>query len=144
MSYVFFILSIFYVAGTVVKIFSNDFEQDTIFIGFLALILLIPIILKTGLRPTGIFTLFYILISLVVIIPSLRYRFIANIEKEKALIVKLFLNFIFFFVGYMLLFQDIIKQTGIKIFSLGNLDPVNYAIIAKHISNYGYDRFPQI
>jgi hypothetical protein len=144
MSYVFFILSIFYVAGTVVKIFSNDFEQDTIFIGFLALILLIPIILKTGLRPTGIFTLFYILISLVVIIPSLRYRFIANIEKEKALIVKHFLNFIFFFVGYMLLFQDIIKQTGIKIFSLGNLDPVNYAIIAKHISNYGYDRFPSL
>lgn len=144
MGYVFFILSIFYVVGTIVKIYTNDFEQETIFVGFLALVLLIPIFLKTGLRPSGIFSMIYILILLVVIIPSLRQKFMVNIEKEKPLIVKFTLNFLFFFVGYMLLFQDIIKQAGIKIFSLGNLDPVNYSIIAKHIYNYGYDRFPSL
>ena len=143
-SYVFLILSLFYIVGTLVKIYTNDFEQETIFVGFLALVLLIPIFLKTGLRPSGIFSMIYILILLVAIIPSLRQKFKENIENEKPLIVKFILNFLFFFVGYMLLFQDIIKQAGIKIFSLGNLDPVNYSIIAKHIYNYGYDRFPSL
>ena len=128
----------------VVSAFFNLESKSYAFLGFLGIGLIAPSFLTLGLNLS--FFRLAIVISLVALILTNRFErfnFTWVINVKNSWRIEIFILTIAF-LGFYFLFREAIGNNGIRLFSLGNADPVNYAIVAKNLVQNGVENIPSM
>ncbi len=132
------------VTGMIISAFLKLESKSYAFLGFLGIGLIAPLFLILGLNLS--FFRLVIVICLVVLVVSGRferfnYNWMNNVKNSWR--IEIFILAIAF-LGFYFLFREAIGVNGIRLFSLGNADPVNYAIVAKNIVKNGIETIPSM